>query len=227
MKNINELLKNLHIHPNQISLFETAFTHPSYNGEAKTQHHDYERLEFMGDSIVNFVVADLIFRNFPNRQEGDMTKIRASLVRGESLAKHARALHLGDYILLSHGLQLNGGSDSSKVLENVFEAFMGATYMDQGFDFTYQLLRSLFIVDIQNFDESTMVDYKTSLQEEMQMDRRGVVQYKIVEQSGPAHAPIFVAEVYFNCLCLGRGHASTKKEAEQLAAKDALSKKAG
>lgn len=103
----------------------------------------------MGDSIVNFVVADLIFRNFPNRQEGDMTKIRASLVRGESLAKHARALHLGDYILLSHGLQLNGGSDSSKVLENVFEAFMGATYMDQGFDFTYQLLRSLFIVDIQ------------------------------------------------------------------------------
>ena len=160
MKNINELLKNLHIHPNQISLFETAFTHPSYNGEAKTQHHDYERLEFMGDSIVNFVVADLIFRNFPNRQEGDMTKIRASLVRGESLAKHARALHLGDYILLSHGLQLNGGSDSSKVLENVFEAFMGATYMDQGFDFTYQLLRSLFIVDIQNFDENQMNNYK-------------------------------------------------------------------
>ena len=135
-------------------------------------------------------------------------------------------MHLGDYILLSHGLQLNGGNDSSKVLENVFEAFMGALYMDQGFEFTYQMIRSLFEKDVQEFDESIITDYKTNLQEEMQTDKRGVVHYEIVEQSGPAHAPNFVAEVYFNGICLGRGQASSKKEAEQMAAKDALSKKA-
>lgn len=226
MKKIEELLASLHIKPKQISLYETAFTHPSYNGEAKTHHHDYERLEFIGDSIVNFVVADLIFRIYKDKQEGIMTKIRASLVRGESLARNARKLNLGDYILLGHGLQLSGGQDSSKVLENVFEAFMGATYMDQGFSFTYELLRSIFEEDIIHFDESIIIDYKTNLQEEMQTDKRGTVHYEIVEQKGPAHAPIFVAEVYFNGICLGRGSASTKKEAEQMAAKDALSKKA-
>ena len=226
MKRINELLSSLHIVPHQLSLYKTAFTHPSYNGEAKTHHHDYERLEFMGDGVVNFIVADLIFRTYPDKQEGVMSKIRASLVLGESLAKYARTLHLGDYILLSHGLQLNGGNDSSKVLENVFEAFMGALYMDQGFEFTYQMIRSLFEKDVQEFDESIITDYKTNLQEEMQTDKRGVVHYEIVEQSGPAHAPNFVAEVYFNGICLGRGQASSKKEAEQMAAKDALSKKA-
>lgn len=226
MKRINELLSSLNIVPHQLSLYKTAFTHPSYNGEAKTHHHDYERLEFMGDGVVNFIVADLIFRTYPDKQEGVMSKIRASLVRGESLAKYARTLHLGDYILLSHGLQLNGGNDSSKVLENVFEAFMGALYMDQGFEFTYQMIRSLFEKDVQEFDESIITDYKTNLQEEMQTDKRGVVHYEIVEQSGPAHAPNFVAEVYFNGICLGRGQASSKKEAEQMAAKDALSKKA-
>ncbi len=226
MKPINDLLRALDIIPNDLSLFETAFIHPSFNGEANTRHHDYERLEFIGDSAVNLIIADLIFRHYPTKQEGIMTKMRARLVCSESLATHARKIHLDEYIILSHGLQQHGGLDSPKILENVFEAFVGAMYIDQGFTITYQKVESLFADDIINFDETLITDYKTCLQEEMQTDKRGTVHYEIVDVKGPAHAPIFVAEAYFNGICLGRGTASTKKEAEQRAAKDALSKKA-
>ncbi len=226
MKPVKELLKSLAIDPHDFSLFETAFIHPSFNGEANTQHHDYERLEFIGDSAVNLMVADLIFRHYPTKQEGIMTKMRARLVCTDSLAKHARKINLGEYIILSHGLQQSGGLDSPKILENVFEAFIGAMYIDQGFMLTYQLITKLFKDDVINFDETLITDYKTCLQEEMQSDKRGTVHYEIVETRGPAHAPIFVAEAYYNGICLGRGSASSKKEAEQQAAKDALSKKA-
>lgn len=226
MKPLHELLQPFAITPKQLSLYDTAFTHPSYNGEVNTHHQDYERLEFIGDSVVNFVVADLIYRTYPTMQEGQMTKIRASLVQRDSLAKYARHLHLGEHILLSSGLKHTGGCDSHKILEDVFEAFMGAVYLDQGFDPTYRMLTHIFLTDVQNFDESQLTDYKTRLQEEMQADKRGTVHYEIVHTRGPAHAPVFEAEVYYNEICLGRGSASSKKEAEQMAAKDALQKKA-
>lgn len=226
MKPLRDVLAPFQIVPKQTHLYETAFTHPSYNGEANTHHQDYERLEFIGDSVVNFIVADLIYHTYPSMREGQMTKIRASLVQREALAKYARELHLGEHILLSSGLKHTGGYDSHKILEDVFEAFMGAVYLDQGFEPTYRMLTNIFLTDIQNFDENQITDYKTRLQEEMQADKRGIVHYEIVSTKGPAHAPTFEAEVYYNDICLGRGSASSKKEAEQMAAKDALQKKA-
>ena len=226
MKEISSLLKELNINVNDASLFEVAFTHPSYNGEANTTHHDYERLEFLGDSVVNFVVATLIYNHYPSKQEGIMSKMRARLVCTESLSSKAKKLNFTPYVLVGSGLKLNENTASQKILENVFEAFMGALYLDQGFAFVCEFLKHIFIDDVINFDEDVITDYKTSLQEEMQTDRRGTVQYRVVESYGPAHAPTFVVEVYFNDICLGRGIGSSKKEAEQKAAKDALTKKA-
>lgn len=226
MKEISSLLKELNINVNDASLFEVAFTHPSYNGEANTTHHDYERLEFLGDSVVNFVVATLIYNHYPSKQEGIMSKMRARLVCTESLSSKAKKLNFTPYVLVGSGLKLNENTASQKILENVFEAFMGALYLDQGFAFVCEFLKKVFIDDVINFDEDVITDYKTSLQEEMQTDRRGTVQYRVVESYGPAHAPTFVVEVYFNDICLGRGIGSSKKEAEQKAAKDALTKKA-
>lgn len=226
MKEISSLLKELKIDVHDISLYEVAFTHPSYNGEVKTTHHDYERLEFVGDGIVNFIVAELIYHNYPLKQEGMMSKMRARLVCTESLSRHAKNLKLGDYVLVGSGLKLGDNNSSNKILENVFEAFMGALYLDQGFMKVKEFLSKIFINEIINFDEDLITDYKTSLQEEMQTDRRGTVQYRVVETYGPAHAPVFVVEVYYNNICLGKGTGNSKKEAEQKAAKDALTKKA-
>ena len=226
MKKINSLLEELKLNVNTISLFEVAFTHPSHNGEVNTTHQDYERLEFVGDSIVNFIVAELIYKYHPDKQEGTMSKMRARLVCTESLSRHAKKLNFGDYILVGSGLKISESTSSLKIFENVFEAFIGALYLDLGFNKVREFITNLFIDEIKNFDEDLITDYKTSLQEEMQTDRRGTVQYKVVESLGPAHAPTFVVEVYFNDICLGRGVGSSKKEAEQKAAKDALTKKA-
>lgn len=222
---IRKFLSELKIVPNDISLYEMAFTHSSYNGQVKTQHKDYQRLEFIGDSVVGFAVADLIYKTYSTSQEGMMTKIRSTLVQTHSLARYAENLGLKKFIKIGYGLQQSGGI-STKILEDVFEAFVGALYLDQSITVAYDFVKSVFMNDIINFKEENMRDYKTKLQEEMQSDNRGNVTYKIVDQQGPSHSPIFVAEVYYNDVKLGRGTASSKKEAEQLAAKDALEKKA-
>lgn len=222
---LKEFLNSLNIYPNDLTLYEIAFTHSSYNGDVKTHHHDYERLEFIGDSVVNFTVADLIYKNYKNTQEGLMTKIRAALVQSNSLSNYARKLGLEKYILIGNGLKQSGGV-SSKILEDVFEALTGAIYEDLSIEVAYDYLKNIFLDDIINFDPSKFTDYKTRLQEEMQTDKRGNVTYHVIEQTGPSHNPQFVVEVQFNGVRLGHGVASSKKEAEQLAAKDALNKKA-
>ncbi len=222
---ITVFLNSLGIKPKDISLYEIAFTHSSYNGEANTKHHDYQRLEFIGDSVINFTVADLIYKNYKDTQEGLMTKMRADLVQTKSLSKYAKNLGLENYILIGYGLKVAGGI-SKKILEDVFEALTGAIYEDQGIDIAYNYLTKIFLDDIINFDESSLTDYKTRLQEEIQSDNRGNVVYKVIEKTGPAHNPMFVVEVQFNEVKLGHGRASSKKAAEQLAAKDALNKKA-
>ena len=224
-KDLKDFLKSLNIIPNDLSLYEMAFTHSSYNGQMKTQHHDYQRLEFIGDSVVGFAVADLIYKTYSSSQEGIMTKIRATLVQSNSLANYATKLGLKQFIKIGYGLQQSGGI-SNKILEDVFEAFVGAIYLDQSIEKAYKFVKCVFMEDIINFKMEDIHDYKTKLQEEMQSDNRGNVTYKIVDQQGPSHSPVFVAEVYFNDVKLGRGIATSKKEAEQLAAKDALTKKA-
>lgn len=225
MKDLREFLSTLNITPKHIQLFEQAFTHPSYNADANTKHHDYERLEFLGDGIIDFIIAELSFVARPEMEQGSLTKMRAALVSTVGLSEVARSLKMDQYIRL--GNSFTGDiSQANRILEDVFEAFIGALYLDQGFQNTKKVLVDLFINKVKNFDSESLYDYKSKLQEEVQAEHRESVSYELVSESGPAHEKHFVVKVCFDGIELGRGEGSTKKQAEQMAAKKALEKEA-
>lgn len=225
MKDLNEFLKQFNIEPKHISLYEQAFTHPSYNADANTKHHDYERLEFLGDSVIDLIVAEISFVARPELNQGSLTKMRAALVSTNGLSSLARKYNLHEYIRL--GNSFSGDiSKANHILENVFEAFIGALYLDQGFKITKDVLVTIFINLIKTFNADSLNDYKSRLQEEMQAEHRESVYYELVSETGPAHEKNFKVRVMFDGIELGVGEGSTKKEAEQLAAKAALEKEA-
>lgn len=225
MKDLKIFLKQFNIEPKHITLYEQAFTHPSYNADANTKHHDYERLEFLGDSVIDLIVAEVSFVTRPDLNQGSLTKMRAALVSTNGLSNLARKYGLHEFIRL--GNSFSGDiSKANHILENVFEAFVGALYLDQGFKVTKDVLVSIFIDSIKTFDADALNDYKSRLQEEMQAEHRESVTYELVSESGPAHEKKFKVRVLFDGIELGVGEGSTKKEAEQLAAKAALEKEA-
>ena len=226
LNKIIDLLDKFQIKPNDITLYELAFTHSSYNVDVNTKHQDYERLEFVGDSVINFVVADLAFSIRTDMTQGDLSKLRAAIVQSKSLADKALTYNFNDYIRLGHSLPENTRT-SKRILEDVFEAFVGAMYFDQGINFTYNFVKKMFIDDVTNFEMKQVTDYKSELQEEMQAEHREAVKYVVVEERGPAHDKTFVVKVTYNDVTLGIGEGKTKKDAEQNAASDALRKKAG
>lgn len=225
-KNVKELLDKLNIETNDIYLYELAFTHSSYNVDVNTKHQDYERLEFVGDSVVSFVVADLAFSVHKEMDQGSLSKLRASIVQSSSLARKATNLNFNEYIRLGHSLHTNT-RNSKRILEDVFEAFIGAMYFDKGMSFTYNFVKNIFIDEVTNFQLSNIKDYKSELQEEMQAEHREAVKYVVIEEHGPAHDKTFVVKVTYNDVTLGIGQGKSKKDAEQNAAQDALRKKAG
>lgn len=225
MRDINELINKTHIKNAKIDLFELAFTHPSYNSEGNTKHQDYERLEFIGDSVIGFVSADLIFKAHPEMDQGLMSKLRSSLVRSKSLAEYARKINLFSYIRTGHSISEDQLCNSDKILEDVFEAFIGATYLSAGIDFTYKLIKSFIYNDILHAKVDNLIDPKTRLQEEMQDEYRESVKYVVIDEKGPAHDKTFFVEVLFNGIVLGKGSGKSKKAAEEAAASDALSKR--
>ena len=225
MKDIREFLKQFNIEPKHLVLYEQAFTHPSYNADANTKHHDYERLEFLGDSVIDLCVAEMSFVARSDLDQGNLTKMRAALVNTNGLSKMARRYNLHEYIRL--GNSFSGDiSKANHILENVFEAFIGALYLDQGFKNTKEVLVNMFLDLIKNFSVDELTDYKSKLQEEIQAEHRESVTYELIGESGPAHDKRFKVRVLFDGIELGTGEGSTKKEAEQLAAKAALEKEA-
>lgn len=226
MTKIEEILKHFNIVPNNPELFIQAFSHSSYVNEKRSKLKDYERIEFIGDAVLDLIVADLIYSCHSELDQGEMSKLRSKLVQSASLANYARHYHFGEAIFLGHGEKLSGGADNGKILEDVFEAFLGATYLDQGFDFVYQIIKGMFIEDIEHFEYNELTDYKSRLQEEIQSDRRGNVVYQLISEKGNAQDKEFVVEVIYNDIILGVGSGSSKKKAEQDAARDALTKRA-
>ena len=225
MKDLREFLKQFNIEPKHPVLYEQAFTHPSYNADANTKHHDYERLEFLGDSVIDLCVAEMSYIARSDLNQGNLTKMRASLVNTNGLSSLARKYHLYEYIRL--GNSFSGDiSKANHILENVFEAFIGALYLDQGFKNTKEVLVNMFLDQIKNFSVDELTDYKSKLQEEIQAEHRESVTYELIAESGPAHDKRFKVRVLFDGIELGVGEGSTKKEAEQLAAKAALEKEA-
>lgn len=224
MKDINELLKRCNIKPNDTSIYEMAFTHSSYNADAKTKHHDYERLEFLGDSVLGCVVSELAFKSRPDMDQGGLTKLKSFLVNTHALAEFAREYHFEDYIRVGNSFSRKI-SECDNVLEDVFEAFIGAISLDKGFVVARKFLITTLYRDIQKFHIEDMKDYKSKLQEEMQGEHRESVTYEVINEIGPAHNRKFVVRVLFDNIQIGKGEGSTKKEAEQMAAKDALEKR--
>ena len=225
MKDLKEFLSQFNIEPKHPVLFEQAFTHPSYNADANTKHHDYERLEFLGDSVIDLCVAEMSYIARSDLNQGNLTKMRAALVNTNGLSSLARKYNLHEYIRL--GNSFSGDiSKASHIIENVFEAFIGALYLDQGFKKTKEVLVDMFLEPIKNFKIDDLTDYKSKLQEEIQAEHRESVSYELIGESGPAHDKRFKVRVLFDGIELGTGEGSTKKEAEQLAAKAALEKEA-
>ena len=225
MNKLASLLKSFNISYKNIALYEQALTHPSYNGDANTKHQDYEKLEFMGDAVLNFVTADLVYKHRPEMSEGNLTKLRSVLVSTKPLAAYARKIKLHEYIRIGQSITLEQVKTSDKILENVFESLVGAIYLDAGLKPAYRLISSLLLEDIKAYDVDDLTDYKSKLQEEIQAEHRDAVQYVTIETSGPAHDRTFKVQVLFNGIVLGVGEGKSKKKAEEMAAKSALSKR--
>ncbi len=224
MKDIRDLLHSLHIKTINSSLYEIAFTHSSYNADAKTKHHDYERLEFLGDSVIGLAISEFAYELRPECSQGELTKIKSALVNTHALANYARKLDYPSYIKVGNSYTIDIYNHDS-LLEDVFEASLGAIYLDKGFNFAKDFLYALFGEDVKNFKLEDLKDYKSRLQEEMQAEHRESVTYELIKEEGPAHDKRFTVRVLFDGMTLGEGTASTKKGAEQAAAKAALEKK--
>ena len=211
-----QLLKELNINSKDISLYETAFTHTSYSNE-HSNCESYERLEFLGDAVLELIISDYLY-NEKHLEEGTMTKMRSSYVCEEACATYSNDLGFDKYIRLGSGE--NGASVT--ILADVFESFIGATYLDQGFDFTSKLVLKVITKYI-NKGVDFLHDYKSELQELVQTVKKSVI-YEVIDEKGPAHDKVFTCQVKVDDIIMGVGTGTSKKSAEQQAAKVALSK---
>ncbi len=225
MRDIKELLEKLNINSDNLTLYELALTHPSYNADANTKHFDYERLEYMGDAVLDYVAADLIFNSYPDMEPGNMSKLRSFLVQSHSLSNYARKIELANYIRCGHSISEKQIQQSDKILEDSFEALIGAIYLDRGINFVFDFIKNSIYEDIINFGKIDLTDYKSKLQEEMQAEHRESVHYVTISETGPAHDRTYVVNVLFNDIVLASGTGKSKKAAEQNAAKNALKKR--
>lgn len=221
---LRKLEKQLNVAFRNPELLRQAFTHSSYVNEHRmTVSRDNERLEFLGDAVLELTVSEFLYAKYPERSEGELTKQRASIVCEPSLVKYAVALRFGDFVLLGKGEEMTGGRSRPALLADVFEAFIGALYLDQGLAAVQGFLKVHMFPQISWEGKSQMADYKTQLQELVQQQGSTTLEYRIVDERGPAHEKEFLAEVWMDERLLGQGTGRSKKEAEQEAAAKALS----
>jgi ribonuclease-3 len=205
-----------------ITLLQNALTHSSYANE---RWHDSlrsnERLEFLGDSILGMVVAEHLYRNFPDRPEGELTRMRADMVCEQSLAAVANKLGLGQHMLLGHGEERFGGKNRPSILADAVESIIAASFLDGGFEAAAGIIRRFILTDVP-VKKLHNVDYKTALQELVQQKKNQVISYTLVGESGPDHDKSFQVNVSLNGTVVGTGEGSSKKRAEQDAARCAM-----
>jgi len=222
-KKMKELQDKLGIQFTNEKLLKQAFTHSSYvNEHRRKPHEDNERLEFLGDAVLELTVSKFLFNKFPMMSEGELTKLRAAIVCEPSLVSFANELSFGIYVLLGKGEEMTGGRTRPALLADVFEAFIGALYLDQGLDSVVAFLEEVIFPKINNGAFSHVMDFKSQLQEYVQRDAVGTIEYKILLEKGPAHNREFISQVFLNDRELGTGMGRSKKEAEQQAAQKSL-----
>ncbi len=207
----------------QKPIFQKAFTHRSYLNESSDAEESNERLEFLGDSVLSLIVSRYLYQNRSTDDEGDLTNLRSYIVKTQSLAIAAKKLNLGSYLRLSKGEELSGGRENTQLMANTFEAILGATYLDQGFDaadmFVKENLLPLFENEITNGPPK---DAKSVLQEVAQNLTKQSPKYKILETEGPDHAKEFTVGVFVQGKQMGEGKGFSKQVAEEQAAEVAL-----
>lgn len=205
---------------------QTAITHSSYANEKKAKKLSYnERIEFLGDSVLGLVISEYLYKMYPNLPEGELTVTRAKIVCENSLAKCATDIGLGTFLLLGKGEELSGGRDKISIQSDAFEALIGAIYLDGGFD----TAKGFILKNMEGIIKSCVggklfYDFKTQLQELVQQNGEQNILYNVIDESGPDHNKTFVTEVSINGSIAGKGTGHSKKESEQNAAKDALTK---
>lgn len=204
------------------ALLENALTHSSYANENRERHlPDNERLEFLGDSILGFVVAEYLYRNFPDKPEGELTRIRADLVCERNLAEAAATIELGSYLLLGHGEEQGGGRKRDSIVSDAMESVIAASFMDGGFAAAKEIIDRLILSNIPK-GRPRNFDYKTAFQELVQRKKDQQIHYELTGESGPDHDKHFEVEVLLNGKAVGHGVGSSKKRAEQAAAETAI-----
>ena len=212
-----EFEKNIHYTFNDKELLRTALTHSSYANEKKGKIRFNERLEFLGDAVLQLITSEKLFKVNPNMPEGKMSKQRAALVCEDALAGYAHEINLGDYLNLGKGEETTGGRKRPSILSDAFEAVIGAIFLDGGMEPAKKFV--LHFVDAAHL---SLQDYKTLLQEIIQQNPGEKLSYVVTEESGPDHDKQFTMEVHLNSNVIGKGTGKSKKHAEQAAAKEAL-----
>ena len=220
-KDLNSLEKEIGYVFKKRSLLKQAVTHTSYANQNRGSGPFNERLEFLGDAVLSLISADFLYKKFPSMAEGDLTKLRSSLVCTASLSEYARRIKLGDYLLLGKGELATGGNERDSNLENAFEALIAAVYLDGGIDKARRFVLR-FLDDSVETHHISFKDYKTKLQEIVQESHEETLNYVITKESGPDHDKRYEVEVHLNSNVIGKGKGRSKKQAEQEAAKQAL-----
>ena len=222
---ISNFLNSLGWEYNNINLYEQAMTHSSFAHEKGHRRLHNERIEFLGDAVLELIISDYLYEKYPHLSEGKLTKLRADLVCEASLARLAFSLNLGQYLRLGRGEIVGGGASRPSLLGDAIEAIIGALYLDLGMEVCRINVLKLYQPILQELQEGVLRrDYKTLLQEFSQARFSVTPFYRIVNESGPDHDKIFEAEVLITTDPVGSGHGRSKKEAEQAAAKEAWCK---
>lgn len=224
-KLVNYVKKQFDISFENKELLSIAFTHSSYANDHREENLEHlERLEFLGDAVIELIVSDYLYKKYEDLPEGQLTKMRAAAVREETLAELTVETNLQQFILLGKGEEQSNGRNRASLLCDVFEAFIGAVYLDSGIETARTILADTLFPKISVDDSSHGMDYKTNLQELLQQDGVVQIEYRVVETSGPDHARVFKVAVYVDEKLFGLGNGSSKKRAEQSAAKEAFAK---
>lgn len=221
---LHELVVRLHLPVTDVGLLDRAFTHTSYANEHKersVQHN--ERLEFLGDAVLDLIIGEYLFKTYPQMTEGELTKTKAAIVCESSLASCSGALGFGDYLLLGKGEATSGGRQRASILADTFESVVGALYLHT----SYKVATEFVLSHLQGYIKQAILgnlgkDFKTLLQEFVQQDGEKHIQYSLVGESGPDHDKVFLMEVCIDGVSYGSGSGKNKKEAEQHAAQEAL-----
>jgi len=216
---ISELEKNIGIEFTKKELLETSVTHRSYLNEHREVSKHNERLEFLGDAVLELIVSEFLFNEFPERAEGELTSFRSALVRTDSLAESAKSLRLGEYLQLSRGEEDSGGREKDYLLANAFEALLGAIYLDKGYEEAKTFIYKTLIPKLGDIVEFRLdIDNKTRIQELAQSEYKETPIYEVINEEGPDHDKIFTVVVKINDKIIGEGTGSSKQKAEERAA---------